>query len=331
MRAYCTYFDHNYLARGMVLYESLRRNGSTDPLWVLCLSDKCHEILSKLALPQLELIRLEEFVSQDAALQAARKNRSPIEFFFTCSPSLPLYIFNKAPAVADVTYLDGDLGFFASPSLAHAEVGDASIAITPHRFPPALRDRERYGIFNVAWLTFKRDQAGLACLKWWRERCLEWCYDREEDGKFADQKYLNDWPERFENVKVLNHPGINLAPWNVSNYRLSVRQGRIFVDDCPLIFYHYQGLKQLADGIFDPQWRQYQVVPDPVLRNQIYLPYLHELEEITSRIGLERRATAFNPRLQTAAGRVSGWQRWSRQLGLRRDVLRGKYLRCPPA
>ena len=33
---------------------------------------------------------------------------------------------------------------------------------------------------------------GLKALKWWRDRCLEWCYARIEDGKFGDQFYIED-------------------------------------------------------------------------------------------------------------------------------------------
>jgi hypothetical protein len=92
-------------------------------------------------------------------------------------------------------------------------------------------------------VTFKRDPRGLEALDWWRERCLEWCYYREEDGKLGDQKYLDDWPERFAGVSVLGHVGGGLAPWNVSAYSLSEHDERVWVDDVPLVFYHYHSLK----------------------------------------------------------------------------------------
>ena len=141
MRYYCTYFDHNYLPRGLALYDSLRRYGGDFQLWVLCLSDECEQSLQKLKLQGLEAISLREFEAGDIPLQAAKKKRSPIEYFFTCTPSLPLFLFKKIPAMDAVTYLDGDLYFFGDAEEVHAEIGDASIAITPHRFPPYFATR----------------------------------------------------------------------------------------------------------------------------------------------------------------------------------------------
>ena len=65
-----------------------------------------------------------------------------------------------------------------------------------------------------------RDERGIAALRWWHDRCVEWCYQRFEDGKFGDQKYLDDWPDRFAGVHVVDHPGVGLAPWNVSRHEL---------------------------------------------------------------------------------------------------------------
>ena len=52
-RVYCTYFDHNYLARGLALYHSLQRHAPGARLWVLCLSEACYRTLTTLNLPAL--------------------------------------------------------------------------------------------------------------------------------------------------------------------------------------------------------------------------------------------------------------------------------------
>src|SRR6185369_9309965 len=127
--------------------------------------------------PELIPIPLEEFEAADPALLQAKANRSKVEYYFTCTPSLPLYVLNKNPEYDLVTYIDSDLYFYSSPEPLFEEMGDDSISVIEHRYAPHLLGRERYGIYNVAWMSFRRTPDGLACLNWWRERCLEWCYD----------------------------------------------------------------------------------------------------------------------------------------------------------
>ena len=79
---------------------------------------------------------------------------------------------------------------------------------------------------------FKNDRSGREALEWWRERCLEWCYNRHEDGKFGDQKYLDDWVERFKNVRVINNIGVGVAPWNVNSYELIRSEERRVGKEC---------------------------------------------------------------------------------------------------
>ena len=285
MYYFCTYFDQNFLTRGLALYRSLLEHCPDFKLWVLCMDHTSYGILEKLDLPGIHPLFIEEFERNDQLLLSAKQNRSRIEYYFTCTPSLPLYILNNWPEVDLITYLDADLFFFASPTPLFEELRDSSIAITGHRFPPHLRDRERYGIYNVGWLSFRRDENALACLHWWRERCIEWCYDREEDGRFADQKYLDDWPSRFQNLVVLEHKGANLAPWNLANYQLhSLKGNAAMVDEQPLIFFHFHGLKKIAWWLYNPHWSLYGTKPSMVLRRRIYAPYLRTLFDVNRQL-----------------------------------------------
>ena len=94
MHYFCTYFDHNYLPLGLTLYRSLKQHSPEFKLWVLCLSSTCYDVLKQLDLPDINLISLNEFERGDEALLGAKQNRRLIEYYFTCSPSLPLLIMN---------------------------------------------------------------------------------------------------------------------------------------------------------------------------------------------------------------------------------------------
>ena len=180
--------------------------------------------------------------------------------------------------------------------------------IVPHRYAAEHRHKQATsGVYNVEWLTFRRDPDGLAALNWWHDRCIEWCYARYEDGKMGDQKYLDDWPTRFERVHVLENPGGGLAPWNVTNHELAELNGRPCVDGRPLIFYHHHSLRlyrpsgasrlaaavgQLRRGV--PPVPLYWTTNYPVTaveRRLVWEPYLRELGDafrmIAPRPGIE--------------------------------------------
>lgn len=278
-RNYCTYFDINYLTRGLITYQTLLEHSSRKiSLWVLCLDEKVHDFLRQANFSGIKLVTLTELEAADQALASVKQVRSRAEYYFTCTPCLAKYVLDQNPEVSDITYIDSDLCFFDDPELIYSEIGENSIAITPHRFSSCNKFREQWGIYNVAFNYFRRDEDGLICLNWWRDRCLEWCYDRLEDGKFADQKYLDDWLERFQNVKVLDNPGINLAPWNVGDMQFS-KSKKVFVNGLPLIFYHFHGLKKVKPTLFDPNWYIYKIKPCNILISEVYQKYSNKYAE----------------------------------------------------
>lgn len=278
MNEYCTYFDHRYLVRGLALHQSLVEHCTPFRLWILCLSDTCFDVLVKMNLPHVRLLRLNDLETADPELAQARLNRALVEYYFTCTPALLLHLLRTQEDVARLTYLDADLYFFGDPEPVFDEIGDHSIAMVPHRYSPQLMHMARsHGTYNVGWLSFRRDEHGLSCLAWWRERCIEWCYERVEDGKYADQKYLDEWPSRYHGVRSIQHPGANLAPWNLETHHLSLDGGRVLVDGWPLLFFHFHRLREIQSWLFAPRLADFKVTPSPIVRQGIYIPYLRRL------------------------------------------------------
>jgi hypothetical protein len=327
---FCTYFDSHYLTRGLALYFSLRTHCPDLELYVLCMDDDAHASLLALNLRGLIPTPLSDLEAADPSLLGTKANRSRIEYYFTCTASFPLYLMRRERNIELITYLDADLYFYSSPLPLFEELGAGSVGMIAHRFPEALKSREQFGLYNVGWITFRNDDAGIECLTWWRSQCIDWCYDRLEGDRFADQKYLDQWPKRFRRVVVLTHPGANLAPWNVERHHLRIEESGVFVDGKPLIFFHFHGLKQKGRWLYDPSWKDYAVTPSRILRSKVYLPYIRALRYLASTylpravgIGLPqgvRAANEVNDQGQGLRGVWRGLLRWRRNIG---EIMKG--------
>jgi hypothetical protein len=285
-RVYCTCFDLNYLSRGLALYHSLQRHAPGSRLWVLCLDQACDELLTRLALPNLVPISLTDFEAADPEIAATRSNRSLVEYYFTCSPAWLLYVLQQEASSEWVTYLDGDLFFFDSPEKIFGELEKAAFGIIPHRYTPEIEHMRRYGVYNVGWVGVRNDPDGSAALKWWREKCIEWCYDYVDGDRFADQGYLQELSTRFPRVRVIENIGANLAPWNIGNYGVEYRDDKVLIDSTyPLIFFHFQGFKREMGCFIFNSHRLYRAPFSKIVRDHVYKPYVDELLAIEHMVG----------------------------------------------
>ena len=274
----CTYFDANYLPRGLVLYDSLKRSVGEFTLWVLCLDEDVSRILGQLDYPEIRAIPLTDLEKADPDLLAAKADRSLVEYFFTLTPAWCGHLLSTHPEIDLLFYVDADVMFFSEPTAGIAELGEGSIGIMEHRFPPQLADKETYGKYNVGILLFRNDVNARECLAWWRERCLEWCYDRLEGDRYADQKYLDRWPELFAGVVVLRDAGLGLAPWNWMTYRVDAGCEPVTVDGTPLVAYHFHGLRLYGSVAYDLGTSRYVRMPRALIR-RLYEPYIALLAE----------------------------------------------------
>jgi FkbM family methyltransferase len=286
MRYYCTYFDRQYLTRGLALLESIRRHETSRfTLFVVCMDEMTRIILAQLAIPEIFLIPLHEIEQRDEALLKTKRSRSLVEYYWTMTPTIILRILERDRRIDLLTYLDADLFFFSSPQPIFEELGQNSILIHEHRFSPSQAHLGPHnGRFNVGLLSFRRDPQGLQALRWWRERCLEWCYARYEQGKMGDQLYLEDWPTRFKGVAVLEHLGGGVGPWNHDQYDIRAsNDGHTLVENAPLIFYHFHSLKQASPDLAIPVSHPHYRLTIPGLTH-CFIPYLEALAQAHNRL-----------------------------------------------
>jgi hypothetical protein len=340
---FCTLFDRRYLARGLVLYRSLEEHCSDFQLHIICADPETRAALAALDLPRAVLVPIAELEDAHPELAAVRPTRTRTEYYWTATPATCLFVLERNPHLRQLVRVDADLRFYADPTPLFDELGDGSVLLMPHRVAPEFRgateEQQRFlgGRFNVQFEVFRHDERGLSALRWWHERCIEWCYSRVEPGRFGDQAYLDDWETRFRGVRACSHPGAGLAPWNIGRYALEAPSGGLRVDGEPVIFHHFQSLEvhraSLAGGAVAHLSRAYRKVDGPVplvwtagwrltdqQLNLLWDPYV---EELSAAYGDLVQASSF-PALAPLRANVAAFHVLRRRLPVR---LRNRYWR----
>jgi len=292
MLYFATYFDNNYLSRGIALYNSLNENCKDFfLLYVLCLDEATEQYFhhNQFDFPHVKTITLSEIEQFDTELHQSKKNRSIIEYYFTLSPCLPLYLLQKFN-LSHICTLDADILFLSNPKSLFDYLENHSIVITPHKFSSEIKELEIFGKYNVSFQIFKNNEIGNACLKKWREQCIAWCSDvyDEENQRFADQKYLDDWINLYGNeVKELNDAVSGIAPWNLNNYQFKFLNNTFYSNSQAIIFYHFHHFKLFTNSLATNGFYFYKVKPNKIL-HQLYLYYWNKIDAWNKQLNIEK-------------------------------------------
>lgn len=234
------------------MYESIERYTQDYVLYVLCMDDRCFEILTDLNRPRFIPIKLSDFESPE--LLAVKSERSMGEYCWTCSSCLVDFVmrtFNPEYCA----YIDSDLYFYDDVNVVVKEMQErnASVMITGHRFNWYDRkEMERLvGKYCVEFNTFKNDANGRSLLSTWKRQCLEYCKCDGDGIHWADQKYLDNWCEDYSFCLETENFGAGIAQWNIAQYKMISNDengpvkvkcnGKIF----QMLFFHFQNLNYI--------------------------------------------------------------------------------------
>lgn len=282
MMNFCTLFDSFYLSRGLLLYESLKRNSSEFHLFIFAFDNLTKDILLKLNLEFTTIITSGQFENED--LLKVKPTRNKAEYCWTSTSSVIKYVLDKYN-VEYCIYLDADLYFYDDPqSLIDELTDDKTVLITEHRYSFLSRyyEQKRAGRFCVQFILFSNDDASRKILDKWISQCLEWCYARYEDGKFGDQKYLDTWPGDYSNVHILENMGGGVAPWNAGQFRF-FKEGKKVIGvekksgiKFNVVFFHFHYIRISDGNTADLGW-------NPLGKDTIEIFYKPYIEEIISK------------------------------------------------
>jgi hypothetical protein len=246
VRHFCTIFDKNYLYQGLALYNSLRGVESDFKLYVLCM-DKCsYKVISDLDYSNFVPVKLQNINTNEVA--AIRKKTNYGQFCWVCQPLICEYLLDKHD-IDMVTYLEADSMFFSSYEVLFDEMGDKSVTLSPHNYPRDNDQSETAGNFCTQFNAFKNDACGRRVLADWKRLCF--MYDKNKPKYYPGQLLLNDWPKKYDCVKVLKNIGAGVAPWNIDSYDFQCEDGKLKVNNFPIIFYHYHSYARHKNGNHD--------------------------------------------------------------------------------
>lgn len=284
---FCTLFDSNYLDKGLVLYESMRKQMSNFKLYIFAFDNKCFRILNKMHLKNVILLSVLDIMTDK--LQQIKKERTNAEFCWTCTPLIIEHVLEQYKEKI-CTYVDADIYFYANPECVIQEMLDhkCSVGLVKHGFERNWdygRQIFECGKYCIQFNTFLNTKTGRKVLKEWKEDCLNWCYNRVEDRKLGDQKYADQWRQKYSFVYEAMNLGAGVAPWNLHLYSYEKNEKeKIWMKyrnkKFMLIFYHFEGTKYLKyHKIFLNLWK-YNGKESKRKVKLLYQPYFQDIMAI---------------------------------------------------
>jgi len=290
---FCTYFDKNYLSRGIALYQSLLRIKNFNfKLYIVAFDEFTYFFLKTRKFPFIEVVSYKDF--EDDSLKKIKNSRSRLEYLWTCTPSIILFFLNKYK-LKNCTYLDADLYFYSDPKKILKEYSKKSILITSHNYFEKYDQTKTSGKYCVQFLLFNNEINSKKIIINWRNQCIKWCYNRPVNNKFGDQKYLDNWTTKYKNVRVIEHLGFGVAPWNMQRFSFSKNYNKMQIKEknyvYDLIFFHFHDITFLLNNklIF---LSSYQLSNQ--IKNIIYHPYLNEIIKIEKKYKIDFNNVEFN-------------------------------------
>lgn len=257
---FCSYFDKNYLSRFLVLKDSIDEFKINYNYFVLALDNFVEDFFQKQKLKNIQVISLKDLEQEYKDLIIAKNNRDLIEYYFTLSPFLPIYIFEKFKSV-NLIYVDSDFFFYKDPIQFSNQNLNSSVTLIKQNA------NLKYGIFNVGLIQYNFNFfETYKILKIWSQECINSCVDIPDLKKnvYAEQKYLDKWIFELKNIKILSPECTVLSPWD-SNQVIEKNINN-------MVAFHFHGFS-FKNNFFYSGFSNYNKRLSKKICNNIYIPY----------------------------------------------------------
>lgn len=288
---YFTYFDKNFIELGITAVESFKKHNPKATGFIYCFELETEKILKEYFKNEnVFIINIKSNKDIEKKYLSYLEDRTHLEALISLKPSLIRNLMCEIGNDDLLAYIDADLFFYSNLSFRLRHLDDFEILLSKHIFPFSMRESIKYGKFNAGLIVLRNSKNAMRFIVEWEKLCSEWCKLEFVDGKYADQKYLDELSD-LPGVVQLTDPGMNNGMYYFSDYqsikRMINNEFQVsFVNDYRLICFHFHGLRIYKKYIFTG-FNRYKFPKNffQIFR-YIYLPILVELESVARKLEL---------------------------------------------
>lgn len=270
MRAVFTICAKNYLAQARTLGDSIRATNPGLDFYIF-LSDERSQPAAEnqgkylcIEVKNLGIPRFREmcFMYDVMELACAIKPFCFRYLFESCS-------YNK------VIYLDPDTYVLHDLAGAFRLLDENFLVLTPHltcldlgRAGSFSEESFLYcGVYNLGFAAIRKSPEAKGLLGWWGQRLEDRGFADKLDALHVDQKWMDLVPSCYERgVCILKDPGYNAAHWNIHQRRLNTKNSIYYMDESPLVFFHFSSFDPLKPSIMTRHHKDYTLERWPEYR-----------------------------------------------------------------
>jgi len=276
-----TYFTSEFLAIGLTSVLRYMKFNPNSHGFVFCFGLQTRTTLENCLMGPVQVIDILDIPYLRLEYSNLLRSRTKYEAIISMKPILFEYVLRNSKENEPVVYFDPDVMFFGTiePRLTlnydmqlFAQLGTSN------------NDERMYGKFNAGLIVLRNSLMGRSIAQTWRSLCVDWCRLTPEEGRFADQKYL----ERFLGEETVN--GYKLVNINLSTRAFAHKnlfghkeielrrvKGVVLINNLQLIAFHFHGLRIVRSWVFTGLNRFGRIYGKGKLFKLVYKPVLIEI------------------------------------------------------
>ena len=243
---FVTYFSKEFLIQGTVAIESFIQSHEESSGLVVCLDSTSRSFLQSKGYPaRIKVLEISEIPAIFSIFRNFQETRSYAESIISIKPHLIEFYLDQIEPEDYLIYFDADIFFFKSMLTLEQFSNGFEVLLSEHLFPKGMSASIEFGKYNGGMIVFRQTVQSRHLLIRWKSQCTDWCKLELSEGKFADQKYLDDYSD-LAGVAVIRHPGVNNGQYyfmEKRKFRFSNSWGYPIIDGFPILSFHFHGIR----------------------------------------------------------------------------------------